>query len=120
MDYVLFELRITSAYAISAIAGVRKSHSLAFVVCRAQGMRTETPTNLLALRFLMDLHCKAILAQLNMDDGSDEIFHFYYKLIEKRSNKINDDQKSLMKQTMKVYVELVGEEEKRKTLVNDR
>jgi hypothetical protein len=63
---------------------------------------------------------KAILAQLNMDDGSDEIFHFYYKLIEKRSSKINGDQKSLMKQTMKVYVELVGEKEKRKAHVDDK
>jgi hypothetical protein len=52
-----------------------------------------------------------------MDDGSDEIFQFYYKLIEKRSNKINGDQKSLMKQTMKVYVELVAEKEKRKNVL---
>jgi hypothetical protein len=57
---------------------------------------------------------KAILAQLNLDDGSDEIYAFYYKLIEKRCTKIQGDQRSLMKQTMKVYVELVKEKERRK------
>jgi hypothetical protein len=55
---------------------------------------------------------KAVLAQLNMDDGSDEIFQFYYKLIEKRCRKIGADQKSLMKQTMKVYAALVAERKK--------
>jgi hypothetical protein len=57
---------------------------------------------------------KAILAQLNMDDGSDEIFNFYHQLIEKRCRKIQGDQKSLMNQTMKVYVELMNEKERRK------
>jgi hypothetical protein len=57
---------------------------------------------------------KAILAQLNMDDGSDEIYEFYYKLIDKRSKKISADYKSLMKQTMKVYVKLTGEKERRR------
>jgi hypothetical protein len=57
---------------------------------------------------------KPILSQLNMDDGSDEVYHFYQKLIEKRCKKIHGDQKSLMKQTMKVYVELVKEKERRK------
>jgi hypothetical protein len=56
---------------------------------------------------------KAVLAQLNMDDGSDEIFQFYDTLIEKRCRKINGDQKSLMKQAMKVYGELMGEKEGR-------
>jgi hypothetical protein len=59
---------------------------------------------------------KAILAQLKMDDGSDELYDFYYSLIEKRSGKIKGDQKSLMKQTMKVYVALVKEKERRKHL----
>jgi hypothetical protein len=56
---------------------------------------------------------KVILAQLNMDDGSDEIFQFYDKLIEKRCRKIDGDQKSMMKQTMKVYAELITEKERR-------
>jgi hypothetical protein len=57
---------------------------------------------------------KAILAQLNLDDGSDEIYNFYYQLIQKCCTKIQGDQKSLMKQTMKVYVELVKEKDRRK------
>jgi hypothetical protein len=62
---------------------------------------------------------KAVLAQLDLDDGSDEIYQFYFKLVENRSKKINGDRKSLMKQTMKVYVVLVGEKERRKMCVND-
>lgn len=57
---------------------------------------------------------KAILAQLNMDDGSDEIYEFYYKLIDKRSKKIDEDYDSVMKQTMKVYVALMGEKKRRR------
>lgn len=57
---------------------------------------------------------KPILAQMKMDDGSDELYDFYYALLQKRSRRIKRDQKSLMKQTMKVYVELVKERERRK------
>lgn len=57
---------------------------------------------------------KPILSQLNMDDGSDEIFQFYFRLIEKHARKLHGDSKSLMKQTMKVYVALMGEKERRR------
>lgn len=60
---------------------------------------------------------KAVLAQLKMDDGSDEIFQFYYKLIEKRSKKIGPDNESMMKQVMKVYGKLVEEKQKRRDIV---
>jgi hypothetical protein len=56
---------------------------------------------------------EVILAQLNMDDGSDELYQFYYKLIDKRCRKINGDEESIMKQTMKVYIELVAERERK-------
>ncbi|HEY0655478.1 MAG TPA: hypothetical protein VGD65_20225 [Chryseosolibacter sp.] len=61
---------------------------------------------------------KPILSQLNLDDGSDEIFQFYYRLIEKHARKLHGDQKSLMKQTMKVYLALMGEKERRKGKVS--
>lgn len=58
---------------------------------------------------------KPILSQLNLDDGSDEIFQFYFRLIEKHSRKLQGDTRSLMKQTMKVYVELMSEKRRRKS-----
>jgi hypothetical protein len=57
---------------------------------------------------------RAILTTLEMDDGSDEIFEFYYRLIEKRSRKIKAHNDSLMKQAMKVYSELTEEKRRRK------
>ena len=57
---------------------------------------------------------KPVLSQLNLDDGSDETFQFYFRLIEKHARKIHGDQKSLMKQTMKVYMALMAEKERRK------
>jgi hypothetical protein len=45
---------------------------------------------------------------MDLDDGSDDIFQFYYSVVEKRSRKIGMDNKSVMKQAMKVYAELAG------------
>ncbi len=57
---------------------------------------------------------KVILAQMGLDDGSDETFNFYYRLIEKRSKKIEADSDSVMKQALKVYAKLLIEKKKRK------
>jgi hypothetical protein len=57
---------------------------------------------------------KAILANIGLDDESDEVSEFYYKLIEKRSKKIEADSESTMTQAFKVYVELVTEKKRRK------
>jgi hypothetical protein len=51
---------------------------------------------------------KLILLLMDLDDGTDEIFQFYYAVVEKRSKKIGMDNKSVMKQVMKVYGELEG------------
>jgi hypothetical protein len=51
---------------------------------------------------------KLILLRMNLDDGSDEIFEFYYRIVEKRSKRIGEDNDSIMKQVMKVWAELVG------------
>ena len=48
-----------------------------------------------------------------MDDGSDEVFNFYYSLIEKRSKKIEADNDSVMRQAIKVYAELIMEKKRR-------
>jgi hypothetical protein len=42
-----------------------------------------------------------------LDDGKDEAFDFYYRLIKKRSKKIGMDG-SILKQAVKVYEEVVG------------
>jgi hypothetical protein len=57
---------------------------------------------------------KLILAQMEMDDGSDEIMEFFNRIIEKRSKKIQPNSESITKQAMKVYFDLVGEKRKRK------
>ena len=54
---------------------------------------------------------KLILLLMDMDDGSDEIFQFYSAVVEKRSKKIGMDNKSVMKQVMKVYEELMERRE---------
>jgi hypothetical protein len=62
---------------------------------------------------------KAILMNLGMDDGRDETFDFYYKVIGKRSKKISMDNQSVIKQALKVYHELISERERRKGLRNE-
>jgi hypothetical protein len=53
---------------------------------------------------------------LGMDDGRDETFDFYYKLIGKRSKKIGMDNESVVKQAFKVYNELEAEKKRREIL----
>jgi len=48
-----------------------------------------------------------ILRSVGMDDGTDETFSLYYDIIEKRSKKIEADNESIMKQALKVYMELL-------------
>lgn len=49
---------------------------------------------------------EAILSCVGLDNESEEIFDTYYQVIEKRCVKIKDDQKSVMKQALKVYLKL--------------
>jgi hypothetical protein len=48
-----------------------------------------------------------IMGILNMDDGRDETFSIYDKIMERRSRKIDADNDSIMKQALKVYHELL-------------
>lgn len=47
-----------------------------------------------------------ILRSLDLDDDSDKVFDAYYDIIEHRSKKIDADIDSIMKQALKVYMEL--------------
>lgn len=57
---------------------------------------------------------KAVLATVGLDDGSDDTTEFYFKTIEKRSERIQPDNESIMRQAIKVYIELVHEKKRRK------
>jgi hypothetical protein len=56
-----------------------------------------------------------ILAELGLDDGTDETMNFYCNLIDKRSKKVKQDRDSIAKQSLKVYMELSAEKAKRKS-----
>jgi hypothetical protein len=56
---------------------------------------------------------RLILKNLGMDDGTDGTFNLYSDIIEKRSKKIEADQDSIMKQALKVYIELIIAKKKR-------
>jgi hypothetical protein len=53
-----------------------------------------------------------ILRSVGMDDETDETFNIYHDIIRKRSMKIEADQNSIMKQALKVYMELMAEKKK--------
>lgn len=59
---------------------------------------------------------KAILMTMEMDDGRDETFEFYYSVIEKVLKKIDMDLETITKQATKVYDELTMEKERRKSV----
>lgn len=48
-----------------------------------------------------------ILRSIGIDDGRDDTFRLYYDIIDKRSKKIEADNDSIMKQALKVYMELI-------------
>lgn len=52
---------------------------------------------------------KLILQRMNLDDGSDEVFEMYYRLVEKRSKEIGEDNDSIMNQVVKLYADLVAQ-----------
>lgn len=48
-----------------------------------------------------------ILKSIGLDDHTDETFNKYDDIVEKRSKKIDADYESIMKQALKVYIELL-------------
>jgi hypothetical protein len=61
---------------------------------------------------------KPILAAVGFDEPSDEVYNFYFKLIEKRSRKIREDEESITTQARKVWKTLVDLSE-RENLVGE-
>jgi len=61
-----------------------------------------------------------ILRGLDLDDDSDKVFDAYYDIIEHRSKKIDADDESIMKQALKVYMELKRLKKKLKERRKDR
>ena len=57
-----------------------------------------------------------ILKTIGLDNHTDETFIKYDDIVEKRSKKIDADYESIMKQALKVYMELI---ELKKTLSNE-
>jgi hypothetical protein len=56
---------------------------------------------------------KPILAAVGFDDPPDEVYKFYFKLIEKRSRKIREDEESITTQARKVWKTLVDLSDRR-------
>jgi hypothetical protein len=57
---------------------------------------------------------KLILKSVGLDDGKDETFEFYDKIMERRSKKIDAENDSIVSQALKVYMELAAEKSRRK------
>jgi hypothetical protein len=52
---------------------------------------------------------RLILAELGLDEGNDEVLNRYCKIIGKRSRKIGPEHESIMKQSLKAYLELINQ-----------
>jgi hypothetical protein len=59
---------------------------------------------------------RLILKSVGLDDGTDETSEFYFKIMERRSKKIDADNDSIVTQALKVYMELVAEKNRRKKI----
>ena len=55
---------------------------------------------------------RAILQSIGLDAESDEVFDLYYRLLEKRCAKIRMNNRSVMRQALKVYRKLLCEKER--------
>lgn len=53
-----------------------------------------------------------IMANLGLDDDRDETFDFYYKIMEKYSQKIEPDRESITEQAFNAYMELINMKKK--------
>jgi hypothetical protein len=59
---------------------------------------------------------KAILMTMEMDDGKDNTFEFYYALIEKRAKKIEMDLEIIKQHATALFLELLIEKRRRQNL----
>ena len=63
---------------------------------------------------------RVILKEVGLDDGTDETGEFYFRIMERRSKKIEADNDSIVTQALKVYIELVAERKRRKQLAKEK
>jgi hypothetical protein len=57
---------------------------------------------------------KLILSQMELDDGTDETFEEFYRIIERRMKKLEPKNESVRKQALKVYVDLLALKKRRR------
>jgi hypothetical protein len=57
---------------------------------------------------------KLILSQMELDDGTDETFEEFYRIIERRMKKLEPKNESVRKQALKVYVDLLDMKKRRR------
>jgi hypothetical protein len=55
-----------------------------------------------------------ILRSIGFEENNDEACGYYFKIMDKRSRKISTDKKSVAKQALKVYQELIEEKKRAK------
>jgi hypothetical protein len=63
---------------------------------------------------------RLILKSVGLDDGTDQTGEFYYKIIERRSKKIEADNDSIITQAIKVYIELMEERKRRRRIAKQK
>ena len=95
----------------------RSVDSLLFII--AQELKIRKLFNAFQKAGIDDCYFEAhldrlILAEIGLDDGTDQTMELYCKIIEKRSKKIKPGNASIMKQSLKVYTELSEEKSRRK------
>lgn len=63
---------------------------------------------------------RVILKKVGLDDGTDETGEFYFRIMERRSKKVEPDNDSIVTQALKVYIELIAERKRRKQLAKEK
>lgn len=63
---------------------------------------------------------RLILESVGLYDGSDETSEFYFRIMERRSKKVQADNDSIVTQALKVYIDLVAERKRRKKLAKEK
>lgn len=63
---------------------------------------------------------RVILKEVGLDDGTDETGEFYFRIMERRSKKVEADNDLIVTQALKVYIELIAEKKRRKQLAKEK
>ena len=63
---------------------------------------------------------RVILKKVGLDDGTDATSEFYFRIMERRTKKVEADNDSLVTQAINVYIELITEKKRRKKLAKEK